>query len=125
MNVLVVDDSRAMRMIVIRTLRQAGFDGLDIREASNGHEAFEAIQADRPDLVLSDWNMPELSGIELLQTLRRSGNDVPFGFVTSEGSEEMRSLASQSGALFLIAKPFNADIMRDNLAPVLGAGSLS
>ncbi|MCW2724956.1 MAG: response regulator receiver protein [Frankiales bacterium] len=125
MNVLVVDDSRAMRMIVIRTLRQAGFDGLDISEATNGREAFDAIQADRPDLVLSDWNMPEMTGIELLQALRRAGIDVPFGFVTSEGSDEMRGLASQSGALFLIAKPFNADSMRDCLSPVLGAGSRS
>jgi two-component system, chemotaxis family, chemotaxis protein CheY len=123
MNVLVVDDSRAMRMIVSRTLRQAGYDSLTITEAENGREALQAITASAPDLVLSDWNMPEMTGIELLQALRRGGQQVPFGFVTSEGSDEMRSLADSSGALFLIAKPFTADTFRDALAPVLGASA--
>jgi two-component system chemotaxis response regulator CheY len=119
MNILVVDDSRAMRMIVIRTLRQAGFDGLSVTEAANGAEAFTAIKTARPDLVLSDWNMPEMSGIELLRTLRRSGEDVPLGFVTSEGSEEMRQIASDAGALFLIAKPFTAETFTTLLRPLL------
>jgi len=123
MNVLVVDDSRAMRMIVTRTLRQAGYDGLSVSEAANGREAYEAIMAGPPDLVLSDWNMPEMTGIELLQTLRRAGQEVPFGFVTSEGSEDMRGLAASSGALFLIAKPFGADTFREALAPVLGVAA--
>jgi two-component system, chemotaxis family, chemotaxis protein CheY len=119
MHILVVDDSRAMRMIVVRTLRQAGFEGLSISEAADGREAFDAIKAGRPDLVLSDWNMPVMSGIELLDALRRSGDTVPFGFVTSEGSEAMRKRAASAGALFLIAKPFNADTFRDALRPVL------
>ena len=123
MNVLIVDDSRAMRMIVTRTLRQAGYEGISVSEAANGREAFDAIMAGPPDLVLSDWNMPEMTGIELLQTLRRSGQEVPFGFVTSEGSEDMRGLAAASGALFLIAKPFGADTFREALAPVLGVAA--
>ena len=119
MHILVVDDSRAMRMIVIRTLRQAGFEGHQISEAADGREAFEAVKDTRPDLVLSDWNMPNMTGIELLSALRRSGDETPFGFVTSEGSPDMRARASAGGALFLIAKPFTPEAFDEALAPVL------
>ena len=119
MHILVVDDSRAMRMIVVRTLRQAGFEGHQISEAADGREAFDAVAQARPDLVLSDWNMPNMTGIELIHALRRAGDETPFGFVTSEGSAEMRERAEAAGALFLIAKPFNADTFRDALMPVL------
>jgi two-component system chemotaxis response regulator CheY len=116
--VLIADDSRVMRQIVIRTLRQAGYDW-DVREAADGAQALEAIRADEPDVVLSDWNMPEMSGIELLRALRAEGFGTPFGFVTSEGSAEMRDTAEAAGALFLIAKPFTADTFRDAIDPVL------
>jgi len=118
--ILVVDDSRVMRQIVIRTLRQAGFEGLDIVEATNGAEGLDVVAAEGPDVVLSDWNMPEMTGIDFLTHLRARGDDTPFGFVTSEGSAEMRDRASGAGAAFLIAKPFNADTFADTLAPILG-----
>ena len=123
MRVLIVDDSKAMRMIVARTLRQAGYGGVEIREAENGAEALAAIRADKPDLVLCDWNMPEMSGIELLSTLNQQGPKVRFGFVTSEGTDSMRERARQEGALFLIAKPFSAETFGSALAPVLGPPS--
>lgn len=117
MRVLVADDSMVMRRIVVRTLRQAGFDVSDIVEAADGRQAYETVLADPPDLVLSDWNMPEMTGIESLRAIRAAGSNVLFGFVTSEGSEEMRAEAAAAGAAFLIAKPFTADTFRD----VLGA----
>jgi two-component system chemotaxis response regulator CheY len=120
MKILIADDSKVMRQIVTRTLRQAGFSGHDIVEATDGAEAFDVVQSDAPDLVLSDWNMPNMSGIELLQKLRGSGSAVPFGFVTSEGSPEMRERAEKAGALFLIAKPFTAEAFSEVLSPVLG-----
>jgi two-component system, chemotaxis family, chemotaxis protein CheY len=120
MKILLADDSRVMRQIVTRTLRQAGFSGHDLVEACDGRQALEAINDARPDLVLSDWNMPEMTGIELLRALRGAGDSVPFGFVTSEGSPEMRKMAEDAGALFLIAKPFTADSFREALTPVLG-----
>ena len=120
MKILIVDDSRVMRQIVVRTLRQAGLDGHDVVEAENGKLGFDAVLEHRPDLVLSDWNMPEMTGIELLDRLRGSGSTVPFGFVTSEGSTEMRERAAASGALFLIAKPFTAEAFQDVLDPVIG-----
>ena len=118
LRVVIADDSRVMRQIVIRTLRQAGYDW-QITEAADGAIALEVVTAEKPDLVLSDWNMPNMTGIELLRALRAGGDDVPFGFVTSEGSPAMRDEAAAAGALFLVAKPFSAESFRDVLEPVL------
>jgi len=119
LRVLVVDDSKVMRQIVIRTLRQAGYGEWTVIEASNGAEALELALAQQPDLVLSDWNMPEMTGIDLLRKLNASGADIPLGFVTSEGSTQMRELAAAEGALFLIAKPFTPDVFRTTIDPFL------
>ncbi len=119
MKILVVDDSKAMRMIVVRTLRQAGMSGHDIMEAGDGRQGLEMAGNDPPDVILSDWNMPNLSGIEFLRALRGSGSQIPFCFVTSEGSQEMRDQASAAGALGLIAKPFTPDQFMDILGTVV------
>jgi two-component system chemotaxis response regulator CheY len=120
MKILIADDSRVMRQIVTRTLRQAGYEGHDLVEAADGRQAYDTVVSEKPDLVLSDWNMPEMTGVEVLRALRASGVQVPFGFVTSEGSDEMRKAAAAAGALFLITKPFTADTFRDALDPLLG-----
>jgi len=117
MKILVVDDSRAMRRIVSRTIRQAGFEGHEIVEAENGKEALDVVKAQNPDLILSDWHMPEMTGIEFLNALNAEGIEIPFGFVTSESTKEMVDLATEGGAMFLLAKPFTAD----DMAQVLGA----
>jgi two-component system chemotaxis response regulator CheY len=119
MKILVAEDSRAMRMIIIRTLRQAGFGGHEVIEAENGREALELARKHGPDLILGDWNMPGLSGLELLMTLRSRRDATPFCFVTSEGSEEMRDQAAAAGALGLIAKPFTAEAFLDLLSPLV------
>jgi two-component system chemotaxis response regulator CheY len=119
--ILIADDSKAMRMIVIRTMRQAGLEGHEIIEAENGKEGFELAQSKSPDLILSDWNMPEMTGIEFLRALRGTGSTIPFCFVTSEGSEEMRTMANEAGALGLIAKPFTAEAFADTLSSVVSA----
>ena len=115
MRILVVDDSKAMRMIVSRAVRQTGVATGTISECENGREALDFLRTTRPSLVLSDWNMPEMTGIELLQALRAEGNDVPFGFVTSESTESMRSTAEAAGAAFLIAKPFTREAFEEHL----------
>lgn len=121
MKILVVDDSRAMRNIVIRTLRQAGFGDHEMVEAADGAEALSVVESDKPNLILSDWNMPEMSGIEFLEALRTAGNNVNFIFITSEGTQEMKDKAGAAGAMSLITKPFNADTFRDRLSKVLAA----
>lgn len=116
MRIIVADDSRVMRQIVIRTLRQAGFEW-EVLEAEDGAQALQLALSESPDLVLSDWNMPNMLGIEMLQQLRASGSKIPVGFVTSEGSPQMRQLAQSAGANFLIAKPFDAATFKE----ILGA----
>ncbi len=117
--ILIVDDSKAMRLIVRRTLRQAGFGEYEVEEATNGKEALDWLQAQTPALVLSDWNMPEMTGIELLQELVTRKQTVRFGFVTTEATPEMRARADGAGALFLIAKPFTPEQFEAALRPVL------
>lgn len=107
MKILIVDDSRTMRLILKRALRQAGYGRHATIEAQDGAEALQLVEQQRPDLVLSDWNMPVMDGLEFLTALRAAGNKVPFGFVTSEQTPEMRERAKAAGATFLIAKPFN------------------
>ena len=116
---LVVDDSKAMRLIVRRTLRQAGFGEYEVEEAANGLEALERIGKAAPTLVISDWNMPEMNGIELLKELNARKVAVRFGFVTTEGTPDMRALADEAGALFLIAKPFTPEQFESALRPLL------
>jgi len=117
--ILVVDDSKAMRLIVRRTLRQAGFGEYDVEEAANGLEALERIGNATPALVISDWNMPEMNGIELLRELNARKLSVRFGFVTTEGTPDMRAMADEAGALFLIAKPFTPEQFESALRPLL------
>ena len=121
MKILVADDSRAMRMIVVRTLRQAGLGGHEIVEAEDGAIALDLVTTFKPDLILSDWNMPNLNGIDFLVALRARGSQTPFCFVTSEGSPEMRDEAARCGAMALIAKPFTPETFSDILSPVVSA----
>jgi two-component system chemotaxis response regulator CheY len=117
MKILIVDDSRAMRRIVSRTIRQAGFEGHEIVEAENGREALAAVNDEAPDLILSDWHMPEMTGYEFLAALNAAGIEIPFCFVTSESTKEMVDLATEGGAMCLLAKPFTVE----DMAQVLGA----
>ena len=120
MKILVVDDSKAMRAIVKRALSTLDrVAGATILEAADGKEALATVTAEQPDLVLSDWNMPEMTGIELLQALNAAGVSVPFGFVTSESTPEMHELAKTHGARFLVSKPFTPESLDQALAGAL------
>jgi len=122
--ILIVDDSRVMRAIVTRTLRQAGFDGHVLLEAADGAEALRQVRRESPDLVLADWNMPGMDGLELLRALRAATAtataSVAFGFVTCEASERSHQRAKAAGADFLITKPFTDEAFREHLEPILG-----
>lgn len=120
MKVLVADDSKAMRMIVIRTLRQSGIAIDDVREAADGADALAAVPDFQPDLILSDWNMPNMTGIEFLTALRDSGNTTPFGFVTSESNPDMKARALAAGAGFLLTKPFDGARFADVIGSAVG-----
>ncbi|SEF62129.1 two-component system, chemotaxis family, response regulator CheY [Bryocella elongata] len=119
MDILLVDDSKTMRMIVQRAIRQAGFRGLAIVEAENGRDALNKLAAEKPRLILSDWNMPEMNGIDFLIQVRSAVGALPFGFITSENTPEIRERAMASGANFLITKPFSPEDVQDALSPIL------
>ncbi len=117
MKIMIVDDSSAMRMIVKKTLRLAGFEGHDLVEAEDGAKALAAIKSAAPDLVLSDWNMPNMTGLELLESLGKEGIKVKFGFITTEATPDMRERATGAGARFLISKPFTPESFKEILGP--------
>lgn len=117
--ILVVDDSRAMRMIVKRTIRQAGYGDYPVRDAENGAQALHMIHASPPALVLTDWNMPEMTGIELLGALVRDTKQVPLGFITCETMPVMIERALRGGARFVLGKPFTVKELEERLGDIL------
>lgn len=125
MKIVIVDDSRAMRMLITHCLKEAGFKGHTLIEAANGKEALAVIDKEQPNLILSDWNMPQMSGIELLETLkaRVEKNEmtamIPFVFITSESTTEMLNKAKLSGALKLITKPFTPEVFEEELNGII------
>ncbi len=119
MKILVVDDSRAMRRIVARTIGQAGYEGNEIIEAENGSQGLKIAREQNPDLILSDWHMPEMTGIEFLQALNTANLDIPFGFVTSENTDQMVEQAAEAGAIFLLVKPFTTEDMAQALGQLV------
>src|SRR5580704_2502773 len=113
---LVVDDSRAVRMILSKTLRELGFEVL---EAANGREAMEVIEVEKTavTLVLADWNMPEVNGLELLKQLRRKPElaSLVVVMVTTETELGQMTAALEAGANEYIMKPFTKDILVEKL----------
>jgi two-component system chemotaxis response regulator CheY len=116
MRALVVDDSKAMRMILKKSLTTCGFD--EIHEAGNGLEALDEL-ADMQwaDVVLVDWNMPEMSGIEFVEAVRARSlyDDVPIVMVTTETEVTQMIRALDAGANEYIMKPFTAEVLREKL----------
>jgi two-component system chemotaxis response regulator CheY len=113
MKVLLADDSGVMRKIILRSLNACGV--MDVVEAADGAEAFDEFQADAFDLVVTDWNMPEMSGIELLKAIRAAGSNVPVIMVTTEGEKTKIIEAIQAGVTDYLCKPFEQEELRDKL----------
>jgi len=113
---LVVDDSRAVRMILARTLKELGFE---VREAANGREALEVIETEKNavTLVLADWNMPEINGLELLKQLRQKPElaSLVVVMVTTETELDQMAAALEAGANEYVMKPFTKDILVEKL----------
>ncbi len=120
MKVLIVDDSKAMRLMVKRALRQSGFSGLETLEAADGSEGLEMAKSENPAVIISDWNMPNMSGMDLLKALRAEDHPARFGFITTETTPDVRELALSEGATFMLTKPFTQDTFEETLAPVIG-----
>ena len=118
MKVLVVDDFATMRRILKNILKQIGFT--KIIEADDGSTALVVLKKDKVGLIMSDWNMPNLSGLDLLKAVRsdESIKDIPFLMVTAEGQKDNVIQAVQAGVTNYIVKPFTADTIKDKLKQI-------
>ncbi len=116
---LVVDDSRAVRMILGKILRELGFD---VCEAGNGREGLEVFGRERAEieLVLADWNMPEMNGMELLRELRKDPTlaGLTIVMVTTETEIDQMAAALEAGANEYVMKPFSKEILVEKLQMV-------
>lgn len=120
-NVLIVNDYTTMLRIIKNLLKQLGFNNVD--EATDGTMALEKIKTKEYGLVISDWNMEPMTGLELLKQVRGSTADfknVPFIMVTAESKTENVVAAKQAGVNNYIVKPFNAETLKTKIAAVLG-----
>lgn len=118
---LIVDDSSVMRKIIERSLRQAGIDLTEVREAGNGAEALAALNDSGVDLILCDINMPVMDGIEFLRQLSgvQNAKGVPVVMITTEGSESHVVQALSIGARGYIRKPFTPEQVKEHVIPLL------
>jgi two-component system chemotaxis response regulator CheY len=120
MNVLIVDDYKTMLRIIRNLLKQIDFE--NVEEASDGTEALQKLQNGNFGLVISDWNMEPMTGLELLQRVRADTKlkTTPFIMITAESKTENVIAAKQAGVSNYIVKPFNAETLRGKIQKVLG-----
>jgi two-component system chemotaxis response regulator CheY len=118
MNVLVVDDFATMRRIIKNALKQIGFT--KILEADDGTTALAVLKKNQVDLIISDWNMPKMTGLDLLKKVRgeESTKKIPFLMVTAEAQKDNVLQAIQAGVSNYVVKPFTADAIKEKLTQV-------
>jgi two-component system chemotaxis response regulator CheY len=120
LNVLIVDDYKTMLRIIRNLLKQIDINNVD--EATDGAEALAKLRAGSFGLVISDWNMLPMTGLQLLQEVRADVRlrTLPFIMITAESKAENVIAAKQAGVSNYIVKPFNAETLRDKITKVLG-----
>ena len=111
--VLVADDSSTMRKIILRSLQAVGVK--DVSEAADGQEAIALFAPGKFDLVLTDWNMPGMTGLDLLKAIRAQDAQVPVIMVTTEAEKSRILEAIQAGVTDYLVKPFQPDTLREKL----------
>lgn len=119
-NVLIVDDYKTMLRIIRNLLKQINFN--NVEEASDGTEALQKLRSGQFGLVISDWNMEPMTGLQLLQEVRSDARlkPLPFIMVTAESKAENIVAAKEAGVSNYIVKPFNAETLQSKIEKVLG-----
>jgi len=120
MPILIVDDYKTMLRIIRNLLKQLGFENVD--EATDGSQALQKLRQKPYSLVISDWNMEPMTGLQLLKEVRADSKlkETPFIMVTAESKKENVIAAKQAGVNNYIVKPFNADTLKGKLTSVIG-----
>jgi two-component system chemotaxis response regulator CheY len=115
MSILVVDDFSTMRRIITNVLKQLGYE--NIVEAEDGTKALTILESQKVDFVITDWNMPQMSGLDLLKAIRASKDrkSIPVLMVTAEAMQENIIAAAQAGVNNYIVKPFDAKTLADKI----------
>ena len=115
MRFLIVDDSSTMRRIIINTLTKLGYDSF--LEANNGREGLDRLGSGPVDLVITDWNMPEMNGIDFVRNLRATaqGKSVPVLMVTTNAANDDVAEALRAGVNNYVVKPFTAETLREKI----------
>ncbi len=120
MPIIIVDDYKTMLRIIRNLLNQLSFG--NVVEAGDGNTALEKMRSSPPDLVISDWNMEPMTGLQLLREVRADAKlkDTPFIMITAESKTENVVAAKEAGVSNYIVKPFNAETLKTKLVSVLG-----
>jgi two-component system chemotaxis response regulator CheY len=123
MNILVVDDFSTMRRIITNVLRQLGFDS--ISEAEDGAKALQKLESESFDFVITDWNMPQMSGLDLIKAIRASEDEkikaLPVLMVTAEALQDNIIAAAKAGVNNYIIKPFDAQTLAEKINKIFSA----
>lgn len=120
-NVLIIDDALVVRDVIYKYLLEMGFHNDGIYKAENGSEGLELLQKEKIDLIISDWNMPKMDGLELLNMIKEYNNlkDIPFIMATSENEKEKVDEAFKAGANQYIFKPFKPKHFKEKIQQTL------
>lgn len=118
MKVLIVDDSGTMRTIQKRGLNKLGIT--DIDEGADGVQAFELFKENTYDVIFTDWNMPHMNGLQLLQEIRKTNTNVPVIMITTEAERSRVLTAVQAGVSDYLVKPFTQDALKEKLVKWAG-----
>ena len=123
MRILIVDDSSTMRRIIGNVVMQLGFSRDDFDEAEDGVKAWKLLGESKYDIILTDWNMPNMNGLELVKKTRAEGVHIktPIIMITTEGGKGEVITALKAGVNNYIVKPFNAEVLKEKLDGVLKA----
>jgi two-component system chemotaxis response regulator CheY len=121
-NILIVDDSLPMRAVIKRTIRASGFKVGEVLEASSGVEAMKMLREQWFDLVLTDYTMPEMNGMELIDAMKKEEllSTIPVVVITTEGSQQKIAEFMEKGAADFIQKPFTPELIRQKLNRIMG-----
>lgn len=121
-NILIVDDSLPMRAVIKKVIKASGFDVGKFYEAENGKNALDVLNDEWVDLIISDYNMPVMNGLEMLESIKKNDifNSIPVVMVTTEGSQQRIEEFFKSGAADYIKKPFTPEQIKTKLVMIMG-----
>ncbi|MCE1229527.1 MAG: response regulator [Firmicutes bacterium] len=118
MKILIVDDSSTMRRIIINTLSRIGYS--DVVEADNGKVGLDKLAQGGVEMIITDWNMPEMDGLEFVSVVRGNDGSIPILMVTTNAAKEDIVAALQAGVNNYVVKPFTPDTLKEKIESMLG-----